>query len=241
MDSEYTIKTQSFEGPLGLLLDLIEKRRLFINDISLSVIADDYIEYIRNRGSMSITESSEFVLIASALMLIKSKSLLPNLNLSTEEEQSIEDLENRLKLYKRFRELSVHVNQRFGKNIIFAGNKTKNIEIIFSPDKYTSVDNLFSSIVSVITKLPKKEIISKGAVRKVISLEEMIDNLTERIKRQVKMSFSEFSGNKTEKINVVVSFLAVLELVKQGIVAVKQTATFGEIDIENTDISTPVY
>ncbi|AKM84302.1 TPA: hypothetical protein DCZ46_03075 [Candidatus Campbellbacteria bacterium] len=241
MDSEYTIKTQSFEGPLGLLLDLIEKRRLFINDISLSVIADDYIEYIRNRGSMSIRESSEFVLIASALMLIKSKSLLPNLNLSTEEEQSIEDLENRLKLYKRFRELSVHVNQRFGKNIIFAGNKTKNIEIIFSPDKHTSVDNLFSSIVSVITKLPKKEIISKGAVRKVISLEEMIDNLTERIKRQVKMSFSEFSGNKTEKINVVVSFLAVLELVKQGIVAVKQTATFGEIDIENTDISTPVY
>ena len=190
---------------------------------------------------MSIRESSEFVLIASALMLIKSKSLLPNLNLSTEEEQSIEDLENRLKLYKRFRELSVHVNQRFGKNIIFAGNKTKNIEIIFSPDKHTSVDNLFSSIVSVITKLPKKEIISKGAVRKVISLEEMIDNLTERIKRQVKMSFSEFSGNKTEKINVVVSFLAVLELVKQGIVAVKQTATFGEIDIENTDISTPVY
>src|SRR3989344_2319328 len=241
MDSEYTIKTQSFEGPLGLLLDLIEKRSLFINDISLSVIADDYIEYIRNRGSMSIRESSEFVLIASALMLIKSKSLLPNLNLSTEEEQSIEDLENRLKLYKRFRELSVHVNQRFGKNIIFAGNKTKNIEIIFSPDKHTSVDNLFSSIVSVITKLPKKEIISKGAVRKVISLEEMIDNLTERIKRQVKMSFSEFSGNKTEKINVVVSFLAVLELVKQGIVAVKQTATFGEIDIENTDISTPVY
>lgn len=241
MDSEYTIKTQSFEGPLGLLLDLIEKRKLFINDISLSVIADDYIEYIRNRGSMSIRESSEFVLIASALMLIKSKSLLPNLNLSTEEEQSIEDLENRLKLYKRFRELSVHVNQRFGKNIIFAGNKTKNIEIIFSPDKHTSVDNLFSSIVSVITKLPKKEIISKGAVRKVISLEEMIDNLTERIKRQVKMSFSEFSGNKTEKINIVVSFLAVLELVKQGIVAVKQTATFGEIDIENTDISTPVY
>ncbi|MDD2935169.1 MAG: segregation/condensation protein A [Candidatus Pacebacteria bacterium] len=241
MDSEYTIKTQSFEGPLGLLLDLIEKRKLFINDISLSVIADDYIEYIRNRGSMSIRESSEFILIASALMLIKSKSLLPNLNLSTEEEQSIEDLENRLRLYKRFRELSIHVNQRFGKNIIFAGNKTKNIEIIFSPDKHTSVDNLFSSIVSVITKLPKKEIISKGAVRKVISLEEMIDNLTERIKRQVKMSFSEFSGNKTEKINVVVSFLAVLELVKQGIVAVKQTATFGEIDIENTDISTPVY
>lgn len=238
----YVLKTDVFEGPLGLLLDLIEKRKLFINDISLAVIADDYIEYIRNRGDISVRESAEFVLIASALMLIKSRSLLPNLNLTLEEEQTIEDLEERLKIYKQIRDLSVHIDKRFGKNIIFAPNRNKNIEPVFSPDKNTTKDNLFALVVEALTKIPKKEIVPKGAIKKVISLEETIDSLTRRIRQQMKMSFREFSGmGKAEKVDVVVSFLAVLELVKQGIVAVKQSSVFGDIDIENTDISVPTY
>ncbi|OGD69797.1 hypothetical protein A3I18_01625 [Candidatus Campbellbacteria bacterium RIFCSPLOWO2_02_FULL_35_11] len=242
LGEEYVIKTDIFEGPLGLLLDLIEKRKLFINDISLSVVADDYIEYVRNRGDISIRESAEFVLIASALMLIKSRSLLPNLNLTLEEEHSIEDLEERLKIYKQIRDLSVHVDKMFGKNIIFSANRSKNIEPVFSPDKSITKDGVFASIVEALTKIPKKEIIPKGAVKKVISLEETIDSLTRRIKQQMRMSFSEFSGmGKAEKVNVVVSFLAVLELVKQGVVAVKQNSVFGEIDIENTDIGVPTY
>lgn len=242
MNDGYTIKTEVFEGPLGLLLSLIEKRKLFINDISLAVIADDYIEFIRNRGDISVRESSDFVLIASALMLIKSKSLLPNLNLTLEEEKNIDDLEERLKIYKRMRDLSLHIGERFGKNIMFAKNYSRNTEPIFSPDEKITSQNVFASIVDVITSIPKKEIVPRKSVVKVVSLEEMIDRLTERIRQSIKMSFRDFSGmGKSEKVHVVVSFLAMLELVKQNVVAVRQTVVFGEIDIENQDVSTPSY
>lgn len=242
MNEEYTVKTEIFEGPLELLLNLVEKRKFFINDISLAVIADDYIGFIKNKGGISIKESSDFILIASALILIKSKSLLPNLNLTLEEEQNIDDLEKRLKIYKRIRNLSVYVNERFGKQIIFGKNYKQNIEPIFSPDKNITPQNVFTSIVNVVIKIPKKEITPKKSVRKSISLEEMIDNLTERIRKNIKMSFRDFSEmDKKDKIYVVVSFLAMLELVKQGAVSVQQVTIFGEIDIENRDIGIPSY
>jgi segregation and condensation protein A len=231
-----------FEGPLDLLLNLIEKRKLFINDISLSQIADDYIQYIKNSGNISIRNSADFVLIASTLMLIKSKSLLPTLNLTLEEEQSIEDLEERLKVYKRMKELSKHVGQRFGKQIIFSKSETRSFDPVFSPDEKTTKKNLFILIKEVLKNIPIQEIVPKAVVRKVISLDEVIDDLTNRIKANIKMSFRDFSNiGKAEKINIVVSFLAMLELVKQGIVSVKQNSNFGDIDIENTDVSTPVY
>lgn len=242
MDERYKIKTEIFEGPLDLLLSLIEKRKLFINDISLAKIADDYIEYIKNSGDFSIRNSSDFVLVASTLILIKSKSLLPTLNLTLEEEQSIEDLEDRLKEYKKIKELSIHVSERFGKNNIYPRNEKKDFTPIFSPDTKITSQNMFGLIVEIITKLPKKEIIPKGMVRKVVSLEKVINDLTNRIKANFKMSFRDFSGgSKAEKINVVVSFLAMLELVKQGIVDVKQQKNFDDIDIENMEVGVPHY
>lgn len=238
----YEIKTHNFEGSLELLLNLIEKRKLFINDISLAEISDDYVEYMRNAG-FSIKNSSEFIFIASTLMLIKSKSLLPNLNLTLEEEKNIGELEERLKLYKEMKDLSTHVDKRFGENIIFSRGEIKNDEdIIFSPDEKITKDNLFGLVVGLITKLPKKEIVPKRVVKKVVSLEETIDNLTKRIKDCIKMSFNEFSKiGKTEKINVVVSFLAMLELVKQGSITVNQNKNFSDIDMENKEVKTPSY
>ncbi len=95
MGEEYLVKTHIFEGPLDTLLSLIEKRKLFINDISLAQVADDYIAYIKSLNEFPIADSSHFILIASTLVLIKSKSLLPDLNLTTEEQESIDDLEDR--------------------------------------------------------------------------------------------------------------------------------------------------
>src|SRR4051812_4242556 len=116
---DFKVKMEAFEGPLGLLLNLVEKRKLFINDISLSKVADDFISYVRELGNFPIAESAEFILVASTLLLIKSKSLLPTLDLTSEEQDSIEDLEKRLKLYQRIRDLTIHVREKFGKDIIF--------------------------------------------------------------------------------------------------------------------------
>ncbi|MDQ3077099.1 MAG: segregation/condensation protein A [bacterium] len=242
MESQiYKVKTEHFEGPLDLLLNLIEKRKLFINDISLSKVADDFIAYINQLQNFPIAESAQFILIASTLLLIKSKSLLPQLNLTLEEEESIHDLEERLKLYQEIRELSIHVKDKFGKNIIFEKNQSK-VEPLFSPDDSMTIPALFASINDVLKNLPKKEFIPKAVVRKVISLEEMIGSLTQRIKSSLKMSFRDFANvGKHEKVHVIVSFLAMLELVKQGVIMVNQEKEFEDIHIETQEIGVPRY
>lgn len=237
----FTIKHDVFEGPLDLLLSLIEKRKLFISDISLSKVADDYISHINGLGHFPIAESAQFILIASTLLLIKSKSLLPTLDLTDEEQTSIHDLEERLKLYQRIKELSVHVKDRFGKQIIFEKN-ARQIVPIFSPDDSMTIPNLLHSVQELLKNLPKKEIIPKAVIRKVISLEETINNLTQRIKSNLKMSFREFARmGKEEKVNVIVSFLAMLELVKQGTILVKQDKEFEDIEIETHHVGVPHY
>src|SRR3990167_5690510 len=109
MTDSYTVRTQVFEGPLDLLLELVTKRKLFVNDVSLAQVTDDFIRYIDERGEIPLGESAEFILVASTLMLIKSRSLLPMLELTEEEEESIHDLENRLALYARTKELAVEL------------------------------------------------------------------------------------------------------------------------------------
>jgi segregation and condensation protein A len=244
MESQnYTVKTKVFEGPLELLLNLIEKRKLFINDISLSQVADDYIEHINTQENFSVANTADFILVASTLVLIKSKSLLPTLDLSSEEQESIDDLEMRLKLYQKMKELSLHISQMFGKNIMFSKTPSKNIKPIFSPDKDLSLSKIKDGIMSVLHNLPQKAVaIPKKVVEKVISLEEVMENLAERITKGLKMSFKEFSGmGKGEKVNIIVSFLAMLELVKQGIVSVTQDKHFSDITMETDNIGTPKY
>src|SRR3989344_7391616 len=96
-ETEFKIKTEIFEGPLDLLLNLIEKHKVFINDVSLTKVTDDFINYIKSFANLPISHTANFILVASTLLLLKSRSLLPILELSPEEEQSITDLETRLK------------------------------------------------------------------------------------------------------------------------------------------------
>ncbi len=241
MDS-FNVKTHIFEGLLDTLLSLIEKRKLFINDISLAQVADDYIAYIKSLGDFPIADSAHFILIASTLVLIKSKSLLPTLTLSEEEEQSMEELENRLKEYQKYKALSVHLKERFGINTEYLRLPSKEKIIVFTPDKNTTVSKISETIRSVILQIPKKELVPKAIVKKIISLEETIESLTKRITASMKMSFRDFAGvGKAEKVNVIVSFLAMLELVKQGIIQVRQDRDFHDIEMENQEVGTPQY
>ncbi len=242
----WNVKTEVFEGPLDLLLGLIEKRKLFINDISLSKVTDDYIAFIQNSTEISLGNRAHFILVASTLLLIKSKSLLPGINLTEEEEQSIDDLEDRLKEYKRIKELGVHLKSRFGKNMMFAKNPPKYINPVFSPEKHITLPNLLSALREVLNNLPKIENVPKAIVQKVISMEEMIERLTTRIKAGLKMSFSDFSGGKKaisreDRVHVIVGFLAMLELVKQGIISAHQESGKGDIHLETSEISLPSY
>jgi segregation and condensation protein A len=248
MGDEYLVKTHIFEGPLDTLLSLIEKRKLFINDISLAQVADDYIAYIKTLENFPIADSAHFILIASTLVLIKSKSLLPQLSLTEEEQHSIEDLEARLVEYQKYKALSRHLKERFGIHVEYLRLPSKDQIVVFTPDKNTSVARIRETIGSVIAQMPKKEFVPKAIVQKVVSLEEMMENLSTRITSAMKMSFKDFShstssgqAGQAHKIHVIVSFLAMLELVKQGIIAVRQDKDFHDIEIETQTVTTPRY
>jgi segregation and condensation protein A len=238
----FTVKQHSFEGPLDLLLDLIEKRKLFINDISLAKVTDDFIAHIKSFDSMPMGESAHFILIASTLLLIKSKSLLPQLQLTDEEQGDIQDLETRLKMYKRIKEASVHIKELFGAEVIFPQSHARPVSPVFTPDAEFTLERALLSLKDLINRLPKKEKIPHTVVKKVISLEDMIGTLTNRITSHLRMSFKEFTKeHKENKVNVIVSFLAMLELVKQGIVHVSQEKAFDDIHMETKEIGVPRY
>ncbi len=242
MAEDYQVKLETFEGPLELLLDLIVKRKLFINEISLADIADDYIAHLRSFEKLPVDFVSNFLIVASTLILIKSKSLLPTLSLTPEETQDIHELENRLIAYQRIRELSLHVKSMFGENMTFPKSQSRVREVVFAPTEEIKTQSIFDSMLEVIARFPKKVTLPKILVKKIVSLEEVISRLTERITTNLKMSFREFAGvGKEEKIMVIVSFLAMLELVKQGVLAVTQESQDADIHMETGVLGTPQY
>jgi segregation and condensation protein A len=238
---DFKIKTTGFEGPFGLLLNLIEKRKLFINDVSLSVVTEDYLSYLNKLGGLSPAEVSNFILIASTLLLIKSKSLLPNLDLTLEEEGDIKNLEERLRLYEIFTKLGGKIKNNFGEKIIFVPLERKNEVLIFLPDNQITKDSMMTFAQNVLGAMPKKIFMPEVEVKTVVSIEEMIDKLTERIENTLKMNFKDLSGQtgkattREEKVVVIVGFLAMLEMVRQGIINAIQEIDSGDITIEKIE------
>ena len=240
--TNYNVKTDVFEGPLDVLLSMIEKRKLLINDISLAKVADDYVEYVRAQTDFPLSDSASFILIASTLVLIKSKSLLPTLSLSEEEEKNIDDLETRLTLHQEYKQKAEALKKLFGKRILFSPIPKKQTTVVFAPDRKTNLTSLQEAIMRVLESMPKPKIVAHTTVRKVISLEEAIVNLTDRVSRHLKLNFKEFAGvGKQDKVAVVVHFLAMLELVKQGTILVKQDKPFHDIEIETALVGVPRY
>lgn len=244
----YHIKTEQFEGPLDLLLTLIEKRKLHISDFSLASVADDYIAKIRSFETFPTGDVANFLLVASTLVLIKSKAILPELDLSGEEEENIDDLKRRLALLELFRKLSGDIRARYGKEIIFERSERPEVIPVFAPEARLTIPELASRIGAVLSALPKKVVLPKAVIRKVISLEEMMDRLATRVTRALKTSFKHFASyeknapvHQEKKIEIIVSFLAMLELVKQGVVHVSQSERHGDIDIETHSFDTPQY
>jgi len=244
----YHIKTEQFEGPLDLLLSLIEKRKLFISDFALSKVADDYIEHIRRFEAFPMNDVANFLLVASTLVLIKSKALLPELNLTKEEETDIDDLKRRLKLYELFRELGAQIKETYGKQYIFERSGRPEVIPVFAPDNRITMAQMATSLHDVINALPKKTILPKATVKKVVSIEEMMTRLAGRVTSVLKTSFGQFSTYqkgvalpKEQRVEIIVSFLAMLELVKQGVVHVTQHEEHGDIDIETHQFAVPSY
>lgn len=237
----FSIKTSVFEGPMELLLELVERRKLLINDISLASVTDEYMQHVSAMQEMSLPNTAQFISLAATLLLVKSKSLLPILELTEEEETSIEDLEERLKRYQIIRDSALVLQTSFGKAILYPPQFSAPKTPIFVPDQWCSTESLREAMLNVINELPKKEIPAKAQIKVTISLEEMMNDLSRRIKDNLFVRFSEINKGTTEKKTVIVSFLAILELFKQGNLLVRQSERYSDIEMELDKGSTPSY
>lgn len=233
-----SVKTSVYEGPLEVLLELIEKRKLLINDISLAAVTDDYIARVNAMEHLPVGETAEFISLAATLLLIKSRSLLPSLELSDDESRDIKELQYRLAVYQLIKEASHGLAQLDLPYL--AEGESREQEPLFIPDLSVTPASLRAAAQALIEGFPTTLTLPKVEVKKIMSLEDMITTMAARIQGALRMSFKEFAGKK-ERGEIIVGFLALLELVKQGIIRAQQEAHFGDITLESDSVTTPTY
>lgn len=234
----FHIKMQKFEGPLDMLLTMIEERKFSINEVSLAEIAGDYLAHIKELPQLPEREVSQFLVIAATLMLIKSRSLLPQLEIDTEEEADIAELQDRLRQLKIFRELSRTLGKFASRRAqLYSRDTTYGFEMGFFPPEGFAFSNILEAAESIVLRLPKEDPLPQHILEKIITLEEKIEELTERIRKNPKILFGALT-DKQDKTEVIVSFLALLELFKDGIIFAEQKGLFHDIHIHHAKTPT---
>ena len=233
----FNITSEQFNGPLDLLLRLIEERNLEITDFSLSNVTNEYLEYIKEAESNS-NELADFLVIASTLILIKSKAILPTLELSKEETEEILDLKERLIIYKIFKEKSLYISELSKqKRFLYSHPPFVDVEVIFSPPKNLTLEMFKQAFENILDLYQKEKIIlPTKKVRILVNLKDRINNLLSIFKGKDKCNFNEISGSKEDKIGIVVTFLAILHLAKDGLITLDQESNFGEIGIVSNEL-----
>jgi len=228
-------KTEKFQGPLGLLLQLIEQEELDITEVSLAKIADQYIDYIKKSGEINPDDMADFLVIAAKLLYIKSKALLPYLY--TEEDEEIEELEQQLKMYKEFLEAMKVIEAMIGRRkFMFAREFDKRSILanlkIFSPPAKLTKNNLATVFKNLISQIkPEEEILEEEKLARKINIEDKILAIQKALLDKIKVSFSKVLEKAESKTEIIVSFLAILELIKQRDIVVEQEGLFSEIVI----------
>lgn len=231
----YSLALEKFSGPLDMLLNLVEDQKLSINEISLASVAEQYITYLKSIEEISKEELSAFLVIAATLILIKSRSLMPHMELTEEEDVDIRELERRLKTYKFFKELALKLSTlQKEHDHLFGREAYLGINALFIPPEHIDVQSLAKIIQELLATIPTKETLPTDTMGRTVSIEEKIMELKDRMEKVFSMSFEEMRQGTKEKLDVIVSFLAILELMKDGFLVLEQERTFDTINISKT-------
>ncbi|SFU45256.1 condensin subunit ScpA [Clostridium sp. DSM 8431] len=240
------IKIDNFEGPFDLLLHLIKKNQMNIYNVEISEITNQYLQYLDKMKEMDLDITSEFIVIAATLIEIKSKTLLPKIKKEDDEEDE-EDIEKKLLekliLYKKIKEATNFFKERYSDSGSIFTKKPEIIEEVKEkPSKnedilknVTLLDlyNIFNNLLEIYrNKQNRANVIEKKIYVDKYKIEDKINYLTERIQEGKVMGFDDLAAECESKIETVVTFLALLELIKQRVVRVYQTSSFGNIIIE---------
>lgn len=227
----YEVRNEQFEGPLDLLLQLIEKEQLDINQISLAKITGGYLERVAEiKGNSS--DLADFLVIAAKLLYLKSKNLIPNME-TEEEEAEIEDLEARLQEYKQVKAAAKHLEQVLAEENRSYQRRAKNENAItFTPPANINRGGLFAIFQEILDKAKEEtpeqtEITPKPS----ITLEEKRDHIVKHLSKSKKISFRGIMGESGSRMEMIVTFLAILEMVKQKEIRVQQNNNFADFMI----------
>lgn len=235
----FSIETQAFSGPLEALLNLIEERKLSISEVSLAEVTDAYLAYVEKLPELPLGETAQFILVASTLLLIKSRTLLPTLTLSEDERESVVELERRLARYALVRKAAKLLRKEWGTAPLLLPRKSPAREPIFAPAE-ASASTIARVAARLVSILPKPEDMARAAVAPVLALEDVILDLKSRLTSAFKARFSELTRSK-DRHETIVHFLAILELVRSGSISATQSELFSDITLETESLGAPKY
>lgn len=230
------IKIAQFEGPLDLLLGLIEEQKLEITQISLASVTEHFLEHLKKQTRLAPQELADWLAIAAKLLVIKSKALLPMLALPEEEEQDAANLTWQLYQYKCFKEASKFLRAQENKHTQGWGRHTSFTEkITFFPDSSINLAMLRDAMRFLAKTLQEIAMLPKKVLEEVITIAEKINQVQNLIREKIELKLHDLISGATSKTEVIVTFLALLEMVKQKILSVDQEAIFSEIVIRKNN------
>ncbi len=235
---EFTVKLDRFEGPYTKLLELIDQKKLSITEISLVDVADDYIAYIKTLDQKNLVDISQFIVVASTLMLIKAKSLLPGVMYTEEEEKQVHDLERKLEMYATLVGACQCIDEIYKKAELYSRERIsyKGGVSVFVPDDHVTTKILQSVAMLTIQSFVTPKQLVKVAVEQALRIENVIEKLLERVRTMQSVTLSKLAdGAKTleeHKKILIVNFIALLELLRSGSIIAEQEVDGGEINIQ---------
>jgi len=223
-------KLKQFTGPLDLLLSLIDDQKMDISEIALSEVTEQYLAHLESIEEAEPQELADFLVVATRLLYIKSKLLLPSL---AGDEDDGAQLEDQLRLYRAFVEASKKLNKMWL-------DETHGYVRIEPPTKPTHIempanvhlDVLHSVMVHIITRLAPPKPLPQAYIDRAVSLKEKVETLRNLLKKARRVGFTELLEDANSRTEIIVSFLALLELVKQHTAVINQTDNFSNIFIE---------
>ncbi|MFH1412776.1 MAG: segregation/condensation protein A [bacterium] len=224
------IKIDQFEGPMSLLLKMIQEEKLDITEVSLLKITDQYIEYIKISPDINPDNIADFLVIASKLLLIKSRTMLPYL--SQVEEEEIQEFEEQLKMYQEFLQAAKNIESMISKKRFMFAREFDSKAIVSNsfPDK-VNIKEWPIVFKEIISRMQPIEFLEESLIQDNISIEDRIDYIKNMVADKLKFVFANIIEKANSKTEVIVSFLAILELLKQRDIIIEQTELFGEIKI----------
>lgn len=237
----YSIKTNDFEGPLDLLCHLIDKNKMDICDINISDITDQYIEYLNKMEELNLEIASEFLIMASTLLYLKSRTLLPVVENSDSDEKELteEELLQRIIEYKKYKENSEKLRIMYQEN---SRRIFKDEEKIKFPKKKLDIELNYSLIVSAYSKIIEKnknrlnknaKNIKKIAITDIYTVSSKVKEMYKELIRNKRFVFNNlYSQNQCNKEEVVTAFTGLLEMSRRSKVQTSQEALFGDILVE---------